>query len=116
MLSQVGIQVVSRGKVIWARKPMWLRNIPYTAVAPHRGQYEVRKRFAEIAKKAKGEKGIKMTDIGPLTPAAARIHEELKGYTAPHRMSPEEYPSRKQRTFHTVESLELYAKRRGWVE
>jgi len=114
MISTTGVQLVSRGKVIWAKKPFWLRNPPYT-VGPyaHNGQIEIRLWFAEVAKTAKGKKGLVMTDIGPLPPAAAAVHEKLKGVTAPDRMSPEEYPSKKRRTAYTYEELVKIAEKRG---
>ena len=110
LLSQVGTQLVGRGGVVWAKKAAWLRNQPYTAVFPHDGQIQVRVKFGEIAAGAKGSKGLD-PETG-LTPAAAKVHREMKGYTAPARLAKEKYPSKLKRTFRTVKELKALAEKR----
>lgn len=114
LLAVIGVQRVSRGKVLWTSRISWLRNPPYTVgVWAHNGQIEARLKFASTAKKARGVKGLVMTDIGLLPPAAAQIHKEMKGYTAPDRLRPELYPSRVKRTVaNEIELREEAARRR----
>ena len=95
-----GIQLVAK-PVAWSKKPAYLRNQPYTAVRPHKGQIEGRVNFAEIASRHKGEKGFK----DGLPVIAYYIKKEMKGYRAPSRLSKEEYPSKARRTLHTAEEL-----------
>lgn len=104
------LQIVSKGRVRWAKKMFWLRNAPYT-VGPyaHDGQIEWRLKFAEAAHQAKGEKGLK----DGLPPAAYHVREKLTGKKASKRMSPEEYPSKIRRTAYTAEDLKAIAKKRG---
>jgi len=104
------LQIVSKGRVRWAKKMFWLRNAPYT-VGPyaHDGQIEIRLFFARAAKQAKGEKGLK----DGLPPAAYHVKAKVTGYKAPHGMSPEEYPSKIRRTAYTAEDLEAIARKRG---
>ena len=96
-----GVQLVTK-PVAWSKKPAYLRNQPYTAVTPHKGQIETRINFGKIASKHKGETGFR----DGLPVIAYHIKTEMKGYRAPSRLSEEEYPSRKRRTLHTVEELE----------
>ena len=107
-----GLQLVGRGRVKWAKKAFWLRNAPYT-VGPyaHDGQIEVRLKFAEAAHQAKGRKGLDPETGLPW--AAAEVKRKLKGYRAPDRMSPEEYPSKIRRTAFTEEDLKAEAAKRG---
>ena len=95
-----GIQLVTR-PVPWSKKPAYLRNQPYTAITPHKGQIQTRIHFGEIAKRHKGETGFKEG----LPIIAYYIKSEMKGYTAPARLPKEEYPSRVRRTFHTIDEL-----------
>ena len=110
-LSMEGTQLVSRGAVVWAKKAAWFRNQPYTAVYPHTGQIQVRLRFAEIASRAKGTKGLD-PETG-LPQAAALIYKEMSGYRAPDRIDPAKYPSKVRRTFRTAKELETLLRRRG---
>ena len=112
-LPMYGLQIVRKGRVVWASKPFWFRNVPYTAIFPTLGQMEWRVEFGETAKGLKGTKGFgTLAEAGKKLPAgatvvkvAAEIQRALKGKRAPHRLSPEEYPSRKRRTFHTIDQL-----------
>jgi len=111
-LSTTGIQLVTRGRVTWAKKAAWLRNPPYT-VGPlaHDGQIEVRLAFAEAARQARGMKGLD-PETG-LPHAAAHVMRKLSGYMAPHRMDPARYPSKIRRTAYTASELESIARQRG---
>ena len=44
------IQLVSRGRITWTKKAMWLRNRPYTADNPTPAQASVRIALAEVGK------------------------------------------------------------------
>ena len=107
-----GLQIVGKGRVTWAKKPFWLRNAPYT-VGPwaHDGQIQVRLKFAEAARQAKGRKGLD-PETG-LPPAAAEVRRKLTGYRAPNRMDPATYPSKIRRTAYTAKDLEAIARARG---
>ena len=103
-LSTVGVQLVSRGGVVWAKKAGWFRNPPYTVgPAAHLGQLEVRLAFADAARQAKGSRGLD-PETG-LPHAAAHVMRKLRGYRAADSMRPEEYPSRIRRTAYTAEEL-----------
>jgi len=133
-LSIGGLQLVSRGAVVWAKKSAWFRNAPYT-VGPwaHTGQLEVRAQLAELAKEAarlgaegiasavggkviQGKRGklIQLPDGRVLPPVAAFIAAKMKGYRAPSRLTPP-YPSQLRRSAYTYERIraELEARRAG---
>ena len=111
-LSVAGVQLVQRGRVVWAKKMFWLRNPPYT-VGPyaHKGQIEIRLKFAQIARSARGCRGIDPETGLPCV--AAAIKKQLTGYRAPDRMEPAQYPSRHRRSFYTAEDLERIARQLG---
>jgi len=73
-LSMVGVQLVSAGRMTWSKKPVIIRNIPYTAVAPHPAQAAIRALLAKIARRAKGQRGLK----DGLPPAAYEVREWWK--------------------------------------
>ena len=100
-----GIQLVTK-PVPWSKKPAYLRNQPYTAVTPHKGQIQTRVEFGKKARAHKGEKGKKEG----LPIIAYYIKKEFKGYKAPDRLSEKEYPSKIRHTFHTLEELEAMLK------
>jgi len=103
--SVAGIQLVTK-PVAWSKKPAYLRNQPYTAVTPHKGQIEARLKLASIARAHKGERGFKEG----LPIIAYYVKTEMKGYKAPSAMAKEAYPSRARRTFHTASELERLIK------
>jgi hypothetical protein len=115
-----GMQLVRQGRVSWTDKAMWLRNAPYTALFPWPGQAEWRKKFGETARTTKGRTGKATYTIkGRTNPRkgqtvtlptpAALIGEALAGQQATKRFpSPKEYPSRKRRTYHTMEELDAF--------
>ena len=96
-----GVQLYAPGGMFWSKKAMILRNAPYTIENPHLGQIETRLQFADIASRARGERGF----MDGLPIVAYRIREGMTGYRAADRMDPEAYPSRIKRTFHTAEDL-----------
>jgi hypothetical protein len=105
-LSQVGIQLVNRGGVVWAQKGAWLRNQPFTAVFPHNGQIQGRLHFASLAHAAKGKRGLD-PETG-LPGAASEIAKRMGGYRAPARLS-KPYPSEIRKTFRTEADLKRLA-------
>jgi len=83
-LSGVGLQIVNRGHITWAKKAVWVRNVPITAVEPTPAQALVRYILARIAKatipeiiekKERGEKLLVETPKGILPIVAARVYE-----------------------------------------
>jgi hypothetical protein len=116
-LALYGMQLVNKGNVWWAEKASWFRNVPVTAVYPTPGQIEVRIRFGELAKKAKaeGKTGTRerpalSTRLGRyLVGSAAYIADNMAGFTATRKMSPEQYPSKLRRTLRTLEELKAMA-------
>jgi len=115
-----GVQVVSRGKVVWAKIVSWLRCPPFT-IGPfaHDGQLQVRLKFSELAKEAAEKKETaRDSDVNVkygLVGAAGYIKEHMPGYRAPKRLAPEKYPSRIRRTAYTAAELEVIAKARELV-
>ena len=96
-----GVQIYAPGGMHWSKKALIMRNAPYTIENPTLGQIETRLTFADIASRAKGERGF----IDGLPAVAYRIREAMTGYRAADRMDPEAYPSKIKRTFHTAEDL-----------
>lgn len=105
-MSVSGLQLVSRGGVIWARKAIWRRNTPYT-VGPyaHTGQLEIRTKFGDAAHQALGAVGLVDTKYGPLPPACKEVIDKVSGFRAPHRIDPAKYPSKLRRTAYTLAEL-----------
>jgi len=95
-----GVSLVMK-PVPWSKKPVYLRNLPYTNITPHRGQIEARIRFGEIARAHKGEKGFREG----LPIVAYHIKTEMSGFRASSRMSEADYPSKQRRTFRTLDEL-----------
>jgi len=95
------IQVYSPGGMFWSKKSLILRNAPYTIEAPHLGQIQTRIQFGEAARAAKGSKGF----VEGLPAVAAAVKRAMSGFRAPDAMRPEDYPSKKFHTVHTLEEL-----------
>jgi len=114
-LAVYGMQIVEKGGVKWAEKAAWFRNVPYTAIDPTEGQMEVRIYFGELAKQAKGKKGLVVSErLGKeLPPAAALIADRMVGFRAPHAKPPELYPSKLRRTKFTLEDLKAKLRAKG---
>jgi len=98
--SAAGISLVLK-PVAWSKKPVYIRNLPYTNVSPHPGQIEWRIKFGEAARAAKGVRGFE----DGLPAVAARVKKALSGQRASKRLDPKDYPSKFRRTFHTLEEL-----------
>jgi len=77
-LSVVGVQLVTAGRMVWSKKPVIIRNVPYTAVAPHPAQAAMRALLAKLARSAKGKRGLVNVDGKILPPAAAVVYEWWK--------------------------------------
>ena len=122
-LAMFGIQIVSKGKVEWAKKAAWFRNVPYTAIYPHEGQIETRIQFGTLAKEAASmsvdavaaacggqvydrARNLVLCNGMVLPKVAAYIMAKMKGFRAPARLEPSQYPSKHRRTFHTIEELQ----------
>lgn len=95
------VQIYTPGGMFWSRKAVIVRNAPYTIDNPHLGQIQARIHFGEIARRHKGEKGFREG----LPIIAYHVKREMSGFRAPDSMRPEDYPSRKFRTVHTLEEL-----------
>jgi hypothetical protein len=117
-LALYGMQLVGKGNVWWAEKASWFRNVPVTAVYPTPGQVEARIRFGELARKAK-ETGQVGTRTSPklsnrlgryFVGSAAYIADNMAGFTASNKMSPEQYPSKLRRTLRTLEELKAMSR------
>ena len=100
------VQIYNPGGMTWSKKPIIVRNAPYTIEHPHLGQAETRIHFGEIAERYKGEKGL----IEGLPAVAYHIKEEMKGYRASDSMPVEAYPSKG--SFHTIDQLRRYVEER----
>ena len=95
-LAATGIQIYSSGGMYWSKKPLIIRNVPYTAANPHAGQIETRIHFGEIASSTAGM---------PLMERLRTISERMRGYRAPSKMAESEYPSKRHGSYHTLEEL-----------
>ena len=119
-LSIYGLQIVQKGRVI-AKKAAWFRNVPYRVWDPTDGQLEIRYIFGALAReaKARGEVGTRgnprlSTRLGEyFYGSAAYIADNMKGRTAPHRLPPEQWPSRLRRTLRTLEGVAAELRARG---
>ena len=103
-LAITGMQIAKTPR--WSKKPMTLRNVPFTAVSPRPKQLAVRIAFGRIAKGAKGQK---MT--GTLPPAAELIRQNRERIKAAAAALPSIRETK--RTIHTLEDLEKLAQQRG---
>jgi hypothetical protein len=119
-LSVYGLQIVQKGKVI-AKKAAWFRNVPYRVWDPTLGQLEIRYIFGGLAREAAatGQVGTRdnprmSTRLGEaFYGAAAYIADNMYGRTAPHRLPPEQWPSRLRRTLRTLAGVEAELRARG---
>ena len=97
------MQIVRAGRMSWSSKPLFARNAPYTIENPHEGQIEWRIEFGKAARSAEGCSGLE----DGLPCVAAAIKRRLKDKTATARLPEDQYPSKVQRSFHTLEDLEV---------
>jgi hypothetical protein len=103
-LTATGLQIAKTPP--WSKKPMTIRNVPYTAVMPKPKQLAVRIAFGRIASQAKGRK-----KTGFLPPAAELV-AQAKGRIAQAAAG---IPSQRdtRRNYHTLSELEEMARRMG---
>ena len=103
-LAATGLQIAKTPP--WSKKPMTIRNVPYTAVMPKPRQLAVRIAFGRIASQAKGRK-----KTGFLPPAAELVAQS-RGRIAQVATG---LPSQKdtRRNYHTLEELESLARKEG---
>jgi len=97
-----GFYVRNAGGMWWSKKPVIIANLPYTIESPTLGQIETRVEFGKIARQTRGM---------PLAQRLDTIANQMRGFRAPHRLSPEEYPSKKS-GYHTLEQLEAMMARK----
>ena len=103
-LAATGLQIARTPP--WSKKPMTIRNVPYTAVMPKPKQLAVRIAFGRIASQAKGRK-----KTGFLPPAAELV-AEAKGRIA--QAAAGVPPQRDtKRNYHTLSELETIARQKG---
>ena len=93
--------VYSAGGMWWSKSPLIVKNAPHTIENPHEGQVDVRIKFGEIAKANKDKRGFE----DGLPVVAAAIKRELDKFKSPNSMHPDAYPSKRQRTIHTLDDL-----------
>jgi len=123
------MQIVKKGRVEWAKKDMWLRNMPITVVPEYAsdGQVDVRLKFSSLAHEAKslGPSGVasaiggrvvderrKLVEVdGEILPyVAAYIKKKMEGYKSP-------FPSRRlPRSLYGEGAYAKEARRRGILE
>jgi len=103
-LAATGLQIARTPS--WSKKPMTIRNVPYTAVMPKPRQLAVRIAFGRIASQAKG-----MKKTGFLPPAAELV-AKAKGNIA---QAVAGVPSQRdaRRSYHTLRQLETIASQKG---
>lgn len=126
-LALYGIQLVSRGDVVWAKKAAWFRNPPFTAMNPTAGQLDIRIRFGNTAKEVarmsaeevasaiggrvvttrRGGKLIETPDGLVLPKVAAYLHAKKLG-KSPYAEG--KHPATK-RSLHTLEELKKMAEK-----
>jgi hypothetical protein len=103
-LAATGLQIARTPQ--WSKKPMTIRNVPYTAVMPKPKQLAVRIAFGKIASQAKGKK-----KTGFLPPAAELV-AQAKGRIA---QAVAAIPSQRdaKRSYHSLSELETIARQKG---
>lgn len=107
------VQVYSAGRMVWSKKPIIIRNAPHTIENPTLGQMEIRIKFGELAKEAKGCIGL---DDG-LPCVAKYIKDNKDKLKTQYSLPKEEYPSRVKRSFHTLDELKkMFEKAKEQVE
>lgn len=100
-----GFYIQSVGGRWWVKKSgAILANLPYTIESPHLGQIETRVEFGRISSQTRGM---------PLAQRLQIISEKMRGYRAPDRMNPEEYPSKMKRSYHNLAELEAMLERKA---
>ena len=103
-LAVTGLQITKTPP--WSKKPMAIRNVPYTAVKPKPRQLAVRIAFGRIASQAKGKK-----KTGFLPPAAELV-AQAKGRIA-QAVDPIPKQRDSRRSYHSLSELEAIARKEG---
>jgi len=110
-LALYGMQLVSRGGVVWAKKAGWFRNVPYTAYEPTPMQAAVRIALADFMERyGRGKRGVVSTDIGPLPAPAAELHNKKSEFRSiiseiAARIGATPKVGKAKRTVHSAEEL-----------
>ena len=103
-LAATGLQIARTPP--WSKKPMTIRNVPYTAVMPKPKQLAVRIAFGRIASQAKGKK-----KTGFLPPAAELVAQARGRIAQAAAGVPSQRDTR--RSYHTLSELEDMARQKG---
>jgi len=100
-----GVVIARVGRMTWTKRwaGIYIKNMPFTAVFPHKGQEEIRAYFGYKAHTRPDEYKSGLKD--GLPPVAAYLKQEMKNKRAKHRKDPKEYPSKLRRTFNRAEDL-----------
>jgi hypothetical protein len=104
-MSSLGANAViikTPGRMTWCNKSIIIANAPYTIESPSAGQAAQRIRFGEIARGAKGQRGLDAAT--GLPKAAAMTMQGARGPTG-HAVPPEQWPSKIKGSYHTLEQL-----------
>ena len=113
-LAITGLQLVHAGKMTWSKKAIFIRNVPFTAVAPTPRQAAARYILGRIASRAKGTKGL----VEGLPPAAAQVKKAWEERRAQLEQALAQIPSVRieRRTIHTVEDHAALLRAKGYLE
>jgi hypothetical protein len=103
-LAATGLQIARTPS--WSKKPMTIRNVPYTAVMPKPKQLAVRIAFGRVASQAKGRR-----KTGFLPPAAELVAQARDRIAQAAAGVPSQRDDR--RNYHTLSQLEAMARQRG---
>ena len=102
LIGASGMVIAQRGRMIWAKKNVIVKNAPYTIEAPHPRQAEMRVAFGKVASTAKGSKGLSPEGL-PQAAAKVKANKNKFALTKP-------YAPKARKSFHTIEELEKMLK------
>ena len=103
LIGASGMVIAQRGRMVWARKNVIVKNAPYTIEAPHPRQAEWRIIFGKAASSVKGQTGLETVDGMVLPKAAAYIKKNKDTLKA--QLTKPKFP-KARKSFHTVAELE----------
>ena len=106
------MQIVGSGNMTWSKKGAFLRNTPYTAENPHRGQRQQRIAFGRAAQAARGTRGVNPQNG---LPGAAGVIAGHHFGRQSGSMSEDAYPSKIRSSFNTLAELEAAEARESGV-
>lgn len=98
-----GLQIVGAGRMTWSKKPVFLKNPPYTIESPSIPQIKARIAFGRAAQGGKGGRGLD-PQTG-LTSAAAAVSQAAPKGQGVHGGIPAEQRA-SPKGFHTLAQLE----------